>query len=57
MAVGSAGDPVWLGETTGMGMTVMGMEGGGSGGGTGAGRHSARSSSFLTTLLMWMVEV
>lgn len=53
VATGRVGEPVGLGVTTGMGMTVMGMEGGGREGGMGAGR----SSSALETLLMWIVEL
>lgn len=57
MATGRVGEPAGLGVTTGRGMTVMGMEGGGREGGIGAGRHSVRSSSALETLLMWIVEL
>lgn len=57
VATGRVGEPVGLGVTTGMGMTVMGMEGGGREGGMGTARHSVRSSSALETLLMWIVEL
>lgn len=51
------GEPVGLGVTTGMGMTVMGMEGGGREGGMGTRLLSVRSSSTLETLLIWVVEL
>lgn len=54
---GKVGEPVGFGVTTGMGMTVMGMEGGGREGGMGAGQHSVRSSSDLETLLMRIDEL
>lgn len=57
MATGRVGEPVGLGVTTGIGITVMGMEGREKEGGIGAGRHSLRSSSALETLLMWIVEL
>lgn len=57
VATGRVGEPVGLGVTTGMGMTVMGMEGGGREGGMGTGWCSVRSSSALETLLMWIVEL
>lgn len=55
VATGRVGEPVGLGVTTGMGMTVMGMEGRGREGGMGAWRHSVWRSSALQTLLMWIV--
>lgn len=57
VARGRVDEPVGLGVTTGMGITVIGMEGGGREGDMGAGRHSMRSSSFLGTLLMWFLDL
>lgn len=57
VAIGRVGELVAFGVTTGMGMTVMGMEGGDREGIVGAGRHSLPSSSALETLLMWIVEL
>lgn len=57
VVTGRVGEPVGLGVTTGMGMTVMGMEGGGREGCMGAGRHSVWRSSAFETLLMWIVEL
>lgn len=52
MATGKVGDPVGLGVTTGMGMTVIGTEEGGREGAMGVSWHSVRGSSTLQTLLM-----
>ena len=57
VATGKVAEPVGLGVTTGMGITVIGMEGGGREGNTGTGWHSAWSSSALGTLLMWFVDL
>lgn len=57
VATGRVDEPVGLGVTTGMGITVMGMEGGGREGDIGAGRHPMRSYSVLGTLLMWFVDL
>lgn len=56
MVTGRVGEPVSLGVTTGIGMTVMGTEGGDRADGMGGGRDSMWSSSALETLLMWIVE-
>lgn len=57
VATGRVDEPVGLGVTTGMGITVKGMEGGGREGDIGAGRQSVRSSSALGTLLIWCVDI
>ena len=57
VATGSVGEPAGLGVTTGMGMTVMGIDGGGREGGMGPGRPPDRIASPLETLLMWIVEL
>lgn len=56
VVTGRVGEPVRLGVTTGIGMTVMGTEGGDRADGMGVGRDSMWSSSALETLLMWIVE-
>lgn len=57
VAPGRVDEPVGLGVTTGMGITVMGMERGGRGGDIGAGRPSARTSSVLGAWLIGSVDL
>lgn len=56
VAIGTGGDPVGLGVTTGMGMTVMGMEEGGREGDSAARGHWCGAPLLWGTLLTWFAD-